>query len=56
SILYEKGILQAGVTRGDGIQGDEITPNLKTIAGLPLKLKKPLDLEVRGEVYLSKKH
>ena len=56
SILYEKGILQAGVTRGDGIQGDEITPNLKTLAELPLKLKDPLDLEVRGEVYLSKKH
>ena len=56
SILYEKGELQAGVTRGDGSQGDEITPNLKTLSKLPLKLKSPLDLEVRGEVYLSKKH
>ena len=55
SILYEKGELQAGVTRGDGSQGDEITPNLKTLSKLPLKLESPLDLEVRGEVYLSKK-
>ena len=54
SILYEKGELQAGVTRGDGSQGDEITPNMKTLSKLPLKLKSPLNLEVRGEVYLSK--
>ena len=56
SAIYRKGILNAGVTRGDGSVGEEISPNIKTIACLPLRLKDEIDLEVRGEVYLSRKN
>ncbi len=52
SLIYERGRLEAGVTRGDGQVGDEITPNLLTIANLPVLLPEPINLEVRGEVYL----
>jgi len=55
SAIYRNGILSAGVTRGDGSEGEEITPNIKTITCLPLKLKDERDLEVRGEVYLPRK-
>ncbi|WP_334330954.1 NAD-dependent DNA ligase LigA [Candidatus Phytoplasma prunorum] len=53
SLKYKKGILEKAITRGDGYQGELITDNVKTIKQLPLKLKEPLDLEVRGEVYMS---
>ncbi|MDH5752829.1 MAG: NAD-dependent DNA ligase LigA, partial [Deltaproteobacteria bacterium] len=53
SILYEKGVLQAAVTRGDGETGEDVTRNVKTIASLPHRLPEPLDLEVRGEVYFT---
>jgi len=55
ALTYEKGILTRGVTRGDGITGEEITQNVKTIRSIPLKLnlENPPDLiEVRGEVFL----
>jgi len=52
SLIYERGRLEAGVTRGDGQVGDEVTPNLLTITNLPLQLPEPINLEVRGEVYL----
>jgi DNA ligase (NAD+) len=55
SAIYRNGILSAGVTRGDGSEGEEITPNIKTITCLPLTLKDERDLEVRGEVYLPRK-
>ncbi|MFP7699493.1 NAD-dependent DNA ligase LigA [Candidatus Phytoplasma pyri] len=55
SLKYKKGVLEKAVTRGDGYQGELITDNIKTIKQLPLKLKEPLDLEVRGEVYMSYK-
>ncbi|MEW6679897.1 MAG: NAD-dependent DNA ligase LigA [bacterium] len=57
SLIYENGVFTRGITRGDGNVGDDITLNLKTIAGLPLKLfgNFPEYLEVRGEVYLPKK-
>lgn len=54
SILYENGILTRGVTRGDGVRGDDITANIKTIRDVPLRLigKAPELLEVRGEIYM----
>ena len=54
ALHYQKGILVAGSTRGDGTVGELITANLKTIRSLPLSLPEPIDLEVRGEVYMSK--
>ena len=57
SLIYENGILTAGVTRGDGEKGDDVTQNLKTVGGVPLKLntkKPPALLEVRGEVYMAR--
>jgi DNA ligase (NAD+) len=56
SLRYENGVLTVGATRGDGVSGDDITGNLKTIRSLPLKLegKSPAVLEVRGEAFLSR--
>jgi DNA ligase (NAD+) len=56
SLRYEDGVLARGATRGDGVTGDDITANLRTIRALPLKLKDapPPLLEVRGEVYMNK--
>lgn len=55
SLIYEKGILIQASTRGDGSTGEDVTLNVKTIRSVPLSLDEPLDLEVRGEVYLPKK-
>jgi DNA ligase (NAD+) len=55
AIHYEKGFLTVGATRGDGVRGDDVTPNVKTIKNIPLKLKDRLDhVEVRGEAFLSR--
>ncbi len=54
SLIYEKGILVRAATRGDGVVGEDITQNVKTIRSVPLKLKKEIDIEVRGEIYMSK--
>lgn len=59
SLTYENGILTQALTRGDGVQGDEITANAKTILSLPLQAKGedlPSLFEVRGEVFLSHEH
>ena len=55
SLLYEKGILKRAATRGDGLIGENITDNVKTIKSVPLKLNEEIDIEVRGEIYMSKK-
>jgi len=58
SILYENGKLSQAVTRGDGFQGDEITPNVRTISDIPLTLKGdfPTHFFMRGEIYLTRKN
>ncbi len=55
SLLYEKGMLVRAATRGDGTTGEDITHNAKTIKVIPLKLKEPVDIEVRGEIFMNKK-
>src|SRR3989338_728504 len=52
TISYKDGKMAVGSTRGDGIHGEDITHNLKTIKSVPLVLKEEIDVEVRGEVYL----
>lgn len=54
SLTYEKGLFTTGVTRGDGVTGENITTNLKTVRAIPLKLFQDVDIEVRGEIYMPK--
>lgn len=54
SLTYEKGILVAGVTRGDGSVGENITENLKRVKDIPLTLPEELDITVRGECYMPR--
>ena len=63
SLQYEDGVLVRGATRGDGTTGEDVTPNVKTIRSIPLrvdagvlkKIKLPADFEVRGEVVMTRK-
>ncbi|MBA5728307.1 NAD-dependent DNA ligase LigA [Aerococcaceae bacterium INB8] len=54
ALTYENGTFVRGATRGDGTVGEDITTNLRTIRSLPLKLKEPVSVEVRGEAYMPK--
>lgn len=54
SLIYEKGLLTRVATRGDGVVGENITANGRTIKSIPLRLNKDIDIEVRGEIYMSK--
>ena len=54
ALTYKNGYFVTGVTRGDGIIGENITQNLKTIKAIPLKLFEDADVEVRGEIYMPK--
>ncbi|MBA3441419.1 MAG: NAD-dependent DNA ligase LigA [Pyrinomonadaceae bacterium] len=58
SLHYENNLLVRGVTRGDGVRGEDVSPNVRTIRSIPLRLKnqsKLSDVEVRGEAYLSRR-
>jgi len=54
ALKYKDGRFERGLTRGDGIIGEDITENLKTVKSIPLRLRIRIDIEVRGEVYMSK--
>lgn len=54
-LFYEEGLFVRGATRGDGFVGEDITENLRTIPNIPLRLKEPVSLEVRGEVFMDRK-
>ena len=57
SLTYVNGLLQLGATRGDGVHGDDVTHNLMTVKGVPLRLhtdEPPALFEARGEVYMSR--
>ncbi|MBT2664858.1 NAD-dependent DNA ligase LigA [Bacillus sp. ISL-4] len=55
TLQYENGFFVRGATRGDGTIGEDITANLKTIKSIPLKLREPVAIEVRGEAFMPKK-
>ncbi|WP_408672658.1 DNA ligase LigA-related protein, partial [Streptococcus pneumoniae] len=55
SLHYEKGRFIQGATRGDGVTGEDITQNLKTIKAIPLRLNEEVTLEARGEAYMPKR-
>ena len=55
ALTYQNGQLQLGATRGDGTTGEDVTGNVRTIKSIPLSLKEPWNVEVRGECYMPKK-
>ena len=54
SLKYQKGVFVQGATRGDGVTGEDVTQNLRTVFSIPMTLREPLDLTVRGEVYMPR--
>ena len=55
NLVYKDGLMVSAATRGDGVVGEDITNNFKTIKYVPIRLNEPIDLEVRGEIYMTKK-
>lgn len=55
-LTYERGVLRTAATRGDGIVGEDVTHNVRTIESVPLSLSRPVDIVVEGEVWMSSKH
>lgn len=55
ALRYKDGVLSQAITRGDGTVGEDITENVKTIPAIPLRLRKNVSIEVRGEIYMPKK-
>lgn len=53
-LTYERGVLVLGATRGDGRIGEDVTANVRTVRGVVLKLREPIDIVVRGEIYMTK--
>jgi DNA ligase (NAD+) len=53
-LTYKQGVFTMGTTRGDGLTGEDVTPNLRTVHGVALRLREPVDIVVRGEVYITK--
>ncbi len=54
NLIYENGVLQMGITRGDGVEGENITQNVKTIRSIPLVIEEKSLMEIRGEVVIEK--
>lgn len=54
-LTYKKGVLQTAATRGDGVVGEDVTHNVRTIESVPLSLTRPLDLIAEGEIWMSEK-
>lgn len=55
-LTYEKGLLKTAATRGNGVVGEDVTANVRTIESVPLRLEKPVDVIVEGEIWMSKKN
>ncbi len=55
ALEYKNGIFVKGATRGDGVDGEDVTENIKTISSVPLKLSQPVNIIVRGEVFMPQK-
>lgn len=57
ALRYDNGVLVRGATRGDGMRGEDVTPNIRTIRAIPLRLREPVpgQVEIRGEIYLPRK-
>jgi DNA ligase (NAD+) len=53
-LTYKQGLLTLGATRGDGRIGEDVTANVKVVSGVALRLREPVDIVVRGEIYISK--
>ena len=54
-LTYENGVLKTAATRGDGVAGEDVTQNIKTVESVPLKLEKPINIVAEGEIWMSKK-